>query len=156
MNPMATLPANDEHIVRTPWGWKLPVTFTSLFAVQGVYYLLTGLWPLLSLDTFEKITGPKTDDWLVKTVGVLVLVEGVAFLIAAWRRQTAVELAILALGSALGLAFIDVTYSASRVISLVYLLDALLELVLILGWGRVLLMHGRGHAASPPAVPPRL
>jgi hypothetical protein len=40
---------------------------------QGAYYLLTGVWPLLSLRTFELVTGPKTDDWLVRTVGVLVL-----------------------------------------------------------------------------------
>jgi hypothetical protein len=37
---------------------------------QGVFYLATGLWPLLNIRTFERVTGPKTDKWFVKTAGV--------------------------------------------------------------------------------------
>jgi hypothetical protein len=48
-----------------------------LAARQGVYYLLTGVWPLPSIGSFQRVTGPKTDLWLVRTVGVLV---------AAWLR----------------------------------------------------------------------
>jgi hypothetical protein len=29
--------------------------------IQGLYYGMTGRWPLLSLGTFERVTGPKTD-----------------------------------------------------------------------------------------------
>ena len=29
--------------------------------VQGIFYFLTGIWPLLSMETFLKVTGPKTD-----------------------------------------------------------------------------------------------
>jgi hypothetical protein len=155
MNPMATLPANEEQTVRTPWGWRIPVTFTSLFTAQGIYYLITGLWPLLSLDTFERVTGPKTDYWLVKTVGLLVLVEGIVFLVAAWRRTAAVELAMLALGSAAVLALVDVVYSAGRVISLVYLLDAFLQGALIAGWCRVLFHHKKRHAPAETPPPPK-
>jgi hypothetical protein len=28
--------------------------------VQGTYYLITGIWPLLSVRTFMLVTGPKT------------------------------------------------------------------------------------------------
>jgi hypothetical protein len=35
---------------------------------------MTGLWPLVSIGTFQQVTGPKTDLWLVKTVGVLIAV----------------------------------------------------------------------------------
>ena len=38
--------------------------------VQGLFYVVTGLWPLVSLSTFEFVTGPKTDDWLVHMVGL--------------------------------------------------------------------------------------
>ena len=48
--------------------------------VQGVYFLLTGVWPLLSIRTFEAVTGPKVDRWLVKTVGLLVAVIGASLL----------------------------------------------------------------------------
>ena len=44
----------------------------ALALAQGAYYLLTGVWPLVSIGTFQRLTGPKADRWLVKTVGVLV------------------------------------------------------------------------------------
>ena len=53
--------------------------------IQGVYYTATGLWPLISMKTFERVTGPKRDDWLVKTVGLLITAVGVT-LIHAGRR----------------------------------------------------------------------
>src|SRR5215212_885809 len=48
--------------------------------VQAIYYLVTGLWPFVSIRTFEAISGPKRDDWLVKTVGALVSSIGAALL----------------------------------------------------------------------------
>lgn len=40
-------------------------------AVQGAYYLLTGLWAVIDIDSFMLVTGPKDDVWLVKMVGLL-------------------------------------------------------------------------------------
>jgi hypothetical protein len=40
-----------------------------ILALQALYYLATGLWPLVHLPSFEAVTGPKTDDWLVHMVG---------------------------------------------------------------------------------------
>ncbi len=103
--------------------------------VQGVYYLFTGIWPLVSIGTFQKVTGPKTDLWLVKTVGVVVGVIGAVLMVGGVRRQTAVELPLLAVGSAAGLAGIDIVYVAKRRIAPIYLLDAVAEVLLIGGWG---------------------
>ncbi len=34
----------------------------SLFPIgQGVFYLATGIWPLVNIQSFEMVTGPKTD-----------------------------------------------------------------------------------------------
>jgi hypothetical protein len=109
---------------------------------QGAFYLTTGLWPLVSLRTFERVTGPKTDRWLVKTVGVLVTVIGAVLLVAGRRRRVSDEVALLAVGSAAGLGGIDSIYSLRGRISTVYLLDAVAEFVLMVGWMRV----GRRHA----------
>lgn len=95
--------------------------------VQGGFYVATGIWPLLSMTTFETVTGPKTDDWLVKTVGVLVLVIGAVLLAAAARRSFALETVLLAAGSALGLAAVDVVFVAQGTLSPIYLLDAAVE-----------------------------
>jgi hypothetical protein len=115
----------------------------TLLWLQGLYYLLTGLWPLVSMRTFEMVTGVKTDNlptgreadhWLVITVGVLVTVVAVTLLTAAWRRAMHMELAVLAVACALGLTAIDVIYVARHVIPPVYLLDAAIEVPLIGGW----------------------
>jgi hypothetical protein len=103
---------------------------------QGVFYLATGVWPLVSFRTFERVTGPKTDRWLVKTVGVLVTVIGMVLLVAGRRRQVSDEVVLLAVGSAAGLASIDTIYRLRGRIATVYLLDALVELVLVGGWLR--------------------
>lgn len=50
--------------------------------VQGIYFLITGIWPLLSMKTFLLITGPKTDLWLVKTFGLILAVIGAVLLYA--------------------------------------------------------------------------
>ena len=105
-----------------------------LALVQGVFYVVTGVWPIVSIRTFEAVTGPKTDRWLVKTVGVLVTVVGAVLIRAGRARQTSPEVELLAVGSAVGLGGIDVVYVARRRISPVYLLDAAAELALAAAW----------------------
>jgi hypothetical protein len=99
-----------------------------------MFYVVTGLWPLLSLRTFEQVTGPKTDRWLVKTVAVLVTVIGMVLLVAGRRRRVSDEVVLLAAGSAAGLACIDSVYSLRGRIATVYLLDAIAELALFGVW----------------------
>ena len=105
-----------------------------LALLQGVFYLATGVWPLLDIVSFQIVTGPKTDLWLVRTVGVLVAVIGVVLLAAARRRRVTEEIVLLAAGSALGLAAIDLVYALSGRISAVYLADAVAELGLAALW----------------------
>ena len=103
-------------------------------AGQGAMYLVTGLWPLVSLRTFERVTGPKVDGWLVKTVGVIVASVGPVLLAAARRNRITPEIALLGASCAASLAGIDVVYVSRRRISPIYLADALAELVCIGGW----------------------
>ena len=105
-----------------------------LAVIQGVFYLATGIWPLLDIVSFQLVTGPKTDLWLVRTVGVLVTVIGAVLLAAARHRRITDEIVLLAAGSALGLAAIDVIYALSGQISAVYLADAVAEIGLALLW----------------------
>jgi hypothetical protein len=112
--------------------------FKFLSKGQGLYYVATGVWPLVSIRTFMKVTGPKTDIWLVKTVGVLVGVIGGAIYLAGRRRRPTREVSLLALGSAAGLTAIDIIYVAKRTIAPIYLTDAAAEIALITGWGLIL------------------
>jgi len=67
--------------------------------IQGVFYLATGVWPLLHIGSFQ------------------------------------LELIVLAVGCALGLATIDLVYALGGRISAVYLADAAVELGLASMWG---------------------
>lgn len=100
-----------------------------LLAGQGVYYMTTGIWALVGIDSFQRITGPKTDLWLVKTVGALVLAIGAVLTLASFRRRVPAEVGLLAAGSATGLAAIDGVYVSRGRISPIYLLDGVVEAI---------------------------
>ena len=108
--------------------------FRYLSFAQGAYFLVTGIWPLISIRTFMLVTGPKTDVWLVKTVGAVVAVIGAVLTVAGVRRQTAPEVPLLAVGSAAALTAIDIVYVAQGRIAPIYQLDAVGEVALIGGW----------------------
>jgi hypothetical protein len=100
---------------------------------QGAYYVVTGLWPIVSLPSFERVTGPKTDDWLVRTVGLLAAAIGG---VLAWRgasRRSRPDPA-LGISSALAFATTDVVHVARGRISRIYLADAAAELALAVAW----------------------
>ena len=101
---------------------------------QGLYYFITGLWALLSIRTFEKVTGPKTDHWLVKTIGLMLVVIGLALITGGVRKTITPEMAVLGLGTAGALLGIDVFNVSIKKIPRIYLLDAVAELILIVGW----------------------
>jgi len=101
--------------------------------VQGIYFFITGVWPIISMKTFLLITGPKTDLWLVKTVGLILAVIGAVLLYAQLTGTVNPPVIFLAVGSAAALALIEFIYVIKRVISPVYLGDAFAEVILI-GW----------------------
>jgi hypothetical protein len=117
-----------------------------VLGVQGTLYVVTGGWPFAHFASFEAVTGPKTDDWLVYTVGLLLMVIG-AVLLAALRRPRIDGLVVaLAAGTALALAGIDIVHVLDHVISPVYLVDAAIELLIALllafAWRRAV-VHDR-------------
>jgi hypothetical protein len=110
----------------------------SILIIQGLYYIVTGIWPIVSYSTFEFITGTKTDDWLVRMVGLLAFVIGSTLLFGMYDGLSP-TLAFLSCGSALAFLIIDVFYSLKRRISLIYLLDAFPEVIFVLSGGLLFL-----------------
>ena len=102
---------------------------------QSAYYVATGVWPLLSRRSFERVTGPKTDFWLVQTVGLLVTSIGIGLAHAARNEgERQPEIRSIGVTAAASLALIDVVNVAQGRISKVYLLDAVAEMALLTGW----------------------
>jgi hypothetical protein len=119
---------------------------------QGAFYVTTGVWPLLHEGSFEAVTGPKRERWLVKTVGVLVATIGATLAAAGVRRRVTPEITLLAATSALGIAVIEGWYAGPRRrIAPVYLADAALELALGAGWGLVAVLQARSRAGGSSA-----
>jgi hypothetical protein len=136
-----------------------------LLWLQGTYYLVTGAWPLISIRTFKLVTGERgkgdnyvtgldVDHWLVMAVGVLITSIALALLVGAWRRSQGIELAVLAIAAAAGLTAIDAIYTSRGVIEPIYLLDAALEVPLIIAWiialamPRTIRMQSGDHASD--------
>lgn len=103
---------------------------------QGAYYVATGLWPLLSMRSFEAVTGPKVDKWLVQMVGLLAATIGTTLLIGARKERLDDAVVALAVGSAASFAAIDVVHAARRRISPIYLGDAVVEAAIVAGIAR--------------------
>ena len=116
-----------------------------LLALQSGYYVLTGIWPLVHLPSFEAVTGPKTDDWLVHMVGLLAATIGIPIGMAAVRNHGRTpEVVVLAVMSALAFAAIDLWYGITGRISRIYLADAVVQLGLVTG----LALTHRAHSVD--------
>lgn len=120
---------------------------------QGAYYAATGAWPMLHVESFQYVTGPKTDVWLVRTVAVLVLAIGLALLLAAWRLRVGPEVVLLAVLSALGLGALEVVYVMDGTIRPVYAADAAVEFLLAGAWAAAAWRAGREWWALSSQAP---
>jgi hypothetical protein len=117
-----------------------------ILRTQALVYFVTGLWPLLHLESFEAVGGATTDDWLVQMVGLLLACIAVALWLGTRHRQAPPDRAIVALGAlaAASVAAIDLRYALAGRISSIYLVDAAFEILLVvligltvaLGWSR--------------------
>jgi hypothetical protein len=87
--------------------------------VQAAYLIATGLWPLVHYRSFEAVTGPKTDAWIVQTVGATAVVLGIATAVSDRERSL-----ILSIGSTVAFGATEVDPALRGRIRKVYLLDA--------------------------------
>jgi hypothetical protein len=81
-----------------------------------------------------EVTRPKTDMWLVKTVGALLIPASICltpFLIFNKDRRSAFVLGTL---SCIAFICVDFYYALSDVISNIYLLDGIAQIILLTGW----------------------
>jgi hypothetical protein len=108
--------------------------YTTLLWIQGIYTLVTAIWGLVDIDSFMKVTGPKADIWLVKTVSTILCAIGVAMIVESVKKTYSISLVILILLNSIGLAAIDFYYAGNDVIWDVYQLDGLAQIVFITLW----------------------
>lgn len=105
-----------------------------LLRFEGIFYLLTGLWPLLHFRSFLEITGFKTDIWMVVTVGALLALNGLLYLVESRSRVISKAVVASAIAVPVILLWIDLFYVFSGVISSVYIVDAVIENLILICW----------------------
>jgi len=105
-----------------------------LLWLHGLYFALPSIWPLIHMPSFLAVTGPKTDLWLVQTVAVLLLVISCVFITAALNGEYQTYLGVLAVGSTVAMAGVDIYFATQDVIWNTYLIDAVGEILLLGGW----------------------
>lgn len=110
-----------------------------LLILQGVYYFITGLWPLIHLSSFLFVTGPKTDIWLIKALSLLVVCIGIVLMKASTVRFPSTAINLLAILSALAFTLIDFYYPFTNIISKVYIVDGLIQFSFIITWAVLLI-----------------
>jgi hypothetical protein len=107
---------------------------SKLAAAHGVFNLVFGAWPLLHYRSFEAVTGPKAEPWLVKTVGGLMISAGYAQTRSARTDDGLAAARRIGIGSAATFAAVDILTAGSGRISRIYLLDAVVELGWLAAW----------------------
>jgi hypothetical protein len=105
-----------------------------VWAFHAAYFLIGGIWSVVGRRSFEAVSGRKTDYWLVRTVGGLLTAVGAVIGLAGIRRRVTPEVVWLGISTSAALTAIDIIYTAKRRISPVYLLDAVVNIVLIGAW----------------------
>jgi hypothetical protein len=90
----------------------------------------------MHLRSFEKVFGPKTDRWLVRTVAGLLVVNGLTQVAASSTGAGRRHAGLLGAGTAAVLATIDLAYAPRGRISTMYLVDAAVEIGWIIAWSR--------------------
>ena len=101
---------------------------------HAAYIFITGVWPILDIKSFMAVTGPKTDIWLVKTVGALLIPVSLSMLSYLHFKSPKLPAIILGAGTAISFVSIDLYYALSDVISDIYLGDAAIEFIFLSGW----------------------
>lgn len=112
---------------------------TSILWIQGIYTLVTALWPILHIESFMWVSGYKVDVWLVKTVSVLLLAIAVALLLTIYSKEENYPIGVLALFTSAGLAYVDFYYALNDRIWNIYMADGIAEIIFATVWMYLLL-----------------
>lgn len=102
--------------------------------LQGLYWAIGAAWPVVHMQSFLLVTGPKEELWLVRCLSLLMIVIGAVLLFAAYKHRITPELKWLSAGGTAVMAFTDFFYVIDGTLPPIYLLDGLAELLLFALW----------------------
>jgi hypothetical protein len=102
-----------------------------LAKIHAIINFFSGAWPALHLRSFEKVTGPKQDEWLVKTISWLFILSSVAL----WKASKDEDVRVLGIGWPAIIGGADIYYALFKNrIKKVYLIDAAVQMSILTAW----------------------
>jgi hypothetical protein len=90
-----------------------------------------------------EVTGPKTDIWLAKTVSALLTAVSLCFIANLYIKTDRRPVIILAVACCIALACIDFYYAGNKIISPVYYVDGVLQVIFLFAWIVILIRGGK-------------
>lgn len=106
--------------------------------VQGTYYLLIGLWPIVAFDSLPAASAAADHPWSLPAYGLVLAVIGIWLLVAGRKRDALAETARSGILVALVVASVDVLLVVHGTAPLVYLADAVVQCAFVVWWVRAL------------------
>lgn len=102
--------------------WRL---LRLILGTQGLYYVVTGLWPLLHPRSFTWLMGTKVDQFQLSVTAALIVAIGATLVVAVFRSRPAASAVLLSVASALAFILVELRFRAS--LRAPYWLDFALE-----------------------------
>ncbi|MEV4102385.1 hypothetical protein AB0J42_19215 [Nonomuraea sp. NPDC049649] len=115
-----------------------------LARAQGVFNIACGLWPAVSMSSYERVFGVKKDQFLVRTIGSLLVGIGLNQLRAAARPEGLLYARRIGTSAAMTQLRLDVLNVFTGRVPPTYLLDAAAQAGWLYAWRR---------STLPPAPP---
>ena len=114
------------------------LTMQRVLGYQAVYYLVTGLWPIIHFRSFRWVVGPKPDRFQLYTTTLLIIVIGTVLGMGARKRPLDVTVPTLGVLSAAAFIGVELRYIAKirKVFLLDMLAEALIAAAIVVCWRR--------------------
>jgi hypothetical protein len=109
---------------------------TRIARVQAAYYLVAGLWPLVSIRSFEAVAGRRRDHWVTRSNGLLIAAVGAAVGLYSLTPRLSRRVRLVGMVFPLALAAADVAFAWPATRKRAYLADAALSLATAGAWWR--------------------
>jgi hypothetical protein len=92
------------------------------------------VWPIIDIESFMLVTGYKTDVWLVKTVGAILISISLCMATHLFIRTDHVPVVVLCIASSIAFISIDFYYTLNDTISDIYIADGALQIFFLIAW----------------------
>lgn len=139
---MATITLNEPITTKSVESLNVPY---QVGWVHAVFYFVSGLWPIVSMNTFTRVVGDQGSTELTQTIGLMMVATSIGLYLALKRRELTTPIIAVAMVNALFLAGFDFYYLTSGNFTVIHLADLVAQAGLFVSWLVAMLPGRRGE-----------